>query len=533
MAEEKMNVLYTVDGQVYPSTGYRDALEKLKELSKEYTELKGKKENRNQKNNEEGKVQPSRVYAKGHDLFVKKCLMPFPKKGEKKTVFIKWLDMSTLVDGGNVEDEIHLTVMTPEMLLTDYLFYTYAANWIDQRDDITRIWNEELDNFYKPYYYAFDQYGIKNIDRSLLNTLKEKDGSEYKWFRATICLANEDERNVTVTENMLRGNLCFSASQYEIRDIFMKDIEEVEDEELREQIKKVDYIPDINKINGCVVDVTKTNILNALNGSFDADSYISIYNVGQANCLYIYLKDKGYQQRIFFDVGRPYDKVNGVRNIDLDKKGISASLSNISFCCPHMVILSHWHRDHVLASQTLGMAAYDKKAGCEWIAPVPDEKGKKCYRRLINYLILREMIKFVDQSKVPLSGVIANTGKITLYQGQGKGDLNKSGLILRLYNTLLAGDCTYQYWPVSLINDIDKIENLIVPHHGGGIDVNDVTELNKRTKYKRGRAVICVGENEYGHPLQKHITKLAETFKIVEKTSSWNSGIFKDTMLIV
>lgn len=410
MAEEKISVLYNVEDKAFPSVDYIDAIKKLQELSAEYIHMEKQRKNNRYANRENGYVQLSKIYAKWHNLFVKKCLMPFPKKGEKKTVFIKWLDVSTLTDGGNIEDEIHLAVMTPEMLMTDYLFLAHNTNWIERRSDISKMWSSEIDSLYKPYYYAFDQYDIKNVDNSLQQMLKEKNNKGYKWFQATIRLADREESEINISMKALRGNLCFSASQYEIKNIFIEDIKDDMNIELRKQIEAVDHSP---QITSGVVDVSKNNVLNSLNGSFDTDSFVRIYNVGQANCLYIHLKKWGREQRIFFDVGRPADRVNGIVNKDLSKTGISKSFKCIASCSPKMVILSHWHKDHVQAAQTLGMVAYYKQR-CEWIAPIPNEDAIESYKRLINYLMIRGMIKFIDQRNVFPSGVIANKDQLVI-----------------------------------------------------------------------------------------------------------------------
>ena len=77
-----------------------------------------------------------------------------------------------------------------------------------------------------------------------------------------------------------------------------------------------------------------------------------------------------------------------------------------------------------------------------------------------------------------------------------------------------------------------KIENLIVPHHGGFIDFKDEKELDKRSKNKKGYAYICTGENEYDHPKSDHVKKLQETF-IVEATSDLPSNYYRRDVPIV
>ena len=83
-----------------------------------------------------------------------------------------------------------------------------------------------------------------------------------------------------------------------------------------------------------------------------------------------------------------------------------------------------------------------------------------------------------------INGVLASKDDFTLYQGQGK-DLNASSLILRLKNTLFAGDCMYQYWPNGLHQDIDKIEQMVVPYHGSKLEQNDEAVIRRSKKSNR------------------------------------------------
>ena len=507
MAKEKINVLYTVDDKEFPSKDYMNALEKMKTLSKEYEELKrveGKQDQR------EEKSQLSKIYAKWHTLFKNNCLAPFPKKEEKKTVFIKWLDMSTLVDQGDTEDEIHLTVMTPEMLLTDYLFYAHNDEWGEYRHDVPDSLGKGVYSLYKPYYYAFDQYEIESVDKSLLYELKEKDEFGYKWFQATIWLDSAAE--CSISEGVLRGSLCFSASKYETKDVVMKVAQKVAERKLLDILKSIEDFPDKSKF-----DTNVKPYIDQIMGNIDPKSFVKIYNVGQANCLYVYLYLQGKEKKFFFDVGRPFDtltpkKAPKYSNPDLFEHTVmSDNLLRISSCKPDIIFLSHWHIDHVLGSMLLGRYVYEKSSDCIWIAPLPNNEALGKYRRLIKFLMENKKIKFVDHKNVK-KGVIASKDDVTLYQGKGK-DLNASSLMLRLKNTLLAGDCMYQYWPNDLLHDIDKIEQMVVPHHGSELKLNDEAIIKNTYKINRKKAVICTGENEYPHPDQTHINELSQTLK--------------------
>lgn len=508
MAEEKINVLYTIDDKEFPSTDYMNALEKMKTLYKEYEELKRIEEKQGQR---DVKSQLSKIYAKWHTLFKNNCLAPFPKRKEKKTVFIKWLDMSTLVDQGDAEDEIHLTVMTPEMLLTDYLFYAHNAEWGEYRHDVPDSWGEGMYSLYKPYYYVFDQYEIESVDDSILQKLKEKDASGYKWFQAIIWLDSEAEKN-SISDRMLRGRLCFSASKYEAEAIVMEVAEKVADPDLLKTLKKIDDFPDRSKFN-----TNAAPYISQVMGNIGTNSFVKVYNVGQANCLYVYLCLQGQEKKFFFDVGRPFDTIKPkdstpYPNPDLDKNTVmSKNLIRIGICKPDIIFLSHWHNDHVLGSMSLGRYAYEESSNCTWIAPFPNEYALEMHRRLIKFLMIQDKIRFIDRRAV-INGVVASKGDFTLYQGQGKG-VNDSSLLLRLKNTLLAGDCMYQYWPKNLLQDIDDIEQMVIPHHGSELKPNDEAIINNTVKLSRQTAVICTGENGYTHPNQTHINDLGQILK--------------------
>lgn len=88
MTEEKIQVLHTVGDKVFPSEDYLEALKKMEKLSEEYKESQ-KQEGREQENKESRARKTSIIYADWHKVFKKRCLAPFPKKGDKKTVFVK------------------------------------------------------------------------------------------------------------------------------------------------------------------------------------------------------------------------------------------------------------------------------------------------------------------------------------------------------------------------------------------------------------------------------------------------------------
>ena len=71
----------------------------------------------------------------------------------------------------------------------------------------------------------------------------------------------------------------------------------------------------------------------------------------------------------------------------------------------------------------------------------------------------------------------------------------------------------YQYWPSDLLQDIDDIEQMVIPHHGSELKPNDEAIINNTVKLSRQTAVICTGENRYTHPNQTHINDLKKILK--------------------
>lgn len=524
MNEKRMEKLYTILQNDFSIKEYNEACSQIQELSLKYRNLK----NGENINTKEKVKKPSQIYAKEHRVFVDKCLSPFPKRGEKKHVYIKWVDMSSIIDGGCDETEIHLDVMTPQMLLTDYYFYLNNADWFDGERNINR---RETEIFYKPWYYAFDQNEQTVFNEKIVSELKRKVNDKYEWFEAEIYTERKN------SENEVQGNLSFCASKFEIREIFLEVKGKVQNKDLQDAIDEVDKIPNSSQFSKITTGVSVGFPDNA-----GSNSKAYVYNVGEANCIYIYLKDSsGNNIKVFFDAGKPLEfrKAGKCKNVDLiGKTVVTENIDNLSHFKPNIIIISHWHYDHMMGFLTLGDWAYEvikynRKNNCQWIAPVPDYDICVKYRRLINYLAIRQKISFVDfnTSQTNSGKVWENKNKnVIIYQGNKweAKDLNCSSLMLKIKDTVLAGDCLYQYWPDELKNNINDIQNLVVPHHACELDPTDKGVLNLKTNFSNGKAIICSGYNTYFHPNEEHIKLLEQKFLFVETTGgASNSNKFE------
>lgn len=516
MKIQQIKVLSEQRTDVELKNKYNNMIQELEGLMKEYKERldESQESDRRKVSNESKTLTASEIFSKAYKRFKTHCLAPYQYKNGHGEAFAKLVQIDSLMDGEESSViKIHLALMTPQMLFTDYYFYCRNAYWVEDSDSGAYA---VLDELYKPYYYAFNLYEGTNFDESVLDKLEKRgENGDYGWFN--IKIMSEKGENDT---DALEGKLCFAASKYEIRDVFIKVKEEVDNPDLLKAIEAVDFVPDKKTFSK---DLSKIEFFQ--NTSIGASSEIAVYNVGQANCIYIYLRDgQGLERRIFFDVGRPFEEIEDKNtkicseNTDL-KHGtaISENLNNrIGYCKPHLIILSHWHYDHVHAILSLSRHAYEDTSCCKWLAPMPHDKALNCYKRIINYLIIRDKIVWIDDTYK--GGCAIDQTDVKLYRGNGGGGdgINESSLLLRIKNTLLSGDCMYRFWPDMIQKDINQIETLIVPHHASKLSFEDINVINNISKSSRKIAVICTGQNGYGHPTLNHKASLKTDWRFSE-----------------
>ena len=144
-------------------------------------------------------------YTEAHRKFVSACLAPYKFQRGKKTVIVKHIDTKAVYDEDSGKDIISLAVMTPQMLITDYGFYSRNAYWGDKRNQ-----TQEEDYFYKPFYYEFDIYS--NEDDSHNESFK-KTVANGKWFFAE--LYKDEERYERSNGQDIVGKLCFENGRIE------------------------------------------------------------------------------------------------------------------------------------------------------------------------------------------------------------------------------------------------------------------------------------------------------------------------------
>lgn len=263
-----------------------------------------------------------------------------------------------------------------------------------------------------------------------------------------------------------------------------------------------------------------------------------VYYVGQANATCIAAATphpKGGQSLrnpgIYFDLGRPIGYIAGKMTED-DKKEVDENLALIGGMDLDMIVVSHWHQDHydgAIRLLSMGKSPFDPTF---WILPNADFPNGAL--SLIIYLLVnkRPMI-CADANSLPLGN-----GVISLYAGSGK-TINDSGVLLKVKDTVFAGDCDYGYWPKSLLSGCGSLKNLIVPHHGSakyaisGLKKALGGSSSPKCAYISVGKTLANGNKPYGsryhsgHPSADHIADLqslgfnVECTKDLPATANW------------
>ena len=472
-----------------------------------------------------------------HKLFVKECLRPndYEEGHGDVFAFIQSSDCGYEKKEGSDSTEYHISLMTPAMACTDYIYHNPPEEkpW----------WYEH----YRPYYYYLtldipsydtdwnDIYGDPKkgmlVEAQIYEPGKETEGGKF-W----------------------QGRLSFGGSDSYTRDISIRFKKQKDkDDKLDKEEKKGVVIKLLHQYFACLKNAKTTKLKDFLDATIpnDVKAYnVKVLNVGQANCIHI-KTDKNLS--FLFDVGVPSnwknkDKDNKERNSnsDYNPNGIGSSIGIIKKYKPDFVMISHLHYDHLLGFIHL----CDEAIKCHWIMPVPEEifvplieedkaeseenpeaepeeKPKEENKNGVNDITVVRFILYVlnNQKLILVRGgygrrLYANKnycdfevfrGKKTLKKND-EIDLNSGSLMLRIRNALFSADCMYKDWPTALKRKrlLNKIDWLVAPHHGAfpSDETNDNIEVMKRLKGKKRSAIVCVGHNSYGHPVNAHFDNL-------------------------
>lgn len=165
------------------------------------------------------------------------------------------------------------------------------------------------------------------------------------------------------------------------------------------------------------------------------------------------------------------------------------------------VVLTHYHADHANGVITLLSRIPTDQL---WLPDIEDEFGVR--DRLITFAGQNGIeIRFITK----LTEMPMGEADLTVLPPIGKGDMNEQGLTILCsagdFDTLITGDMAGST-EKQLIGsyDLPDIELLVVSHHGSkhSSDKDFLKAVRPET------AVICVGDNSYGHPTEEAIRRL-------------------------
>lgn len=462
-----------------------------------------------------------------HELFVKYCLAPKGYITDNGEVFASVIGTEKV----NEKNYVNISVITPSMAFIDSLYFSSDNDEERNYDNARNIDNNNIDSYllnnkfwtkeYRPYYYEFTSVlSDEELKLFFKQIGKLKKESNYKkedcfWFKAKLVKESQN-----ISGNYF-GILNFGGSESFSEGLVFTSLETVDDatSKLLDSIYNISFSPN------------EPDCINFLNQYFNSFSQfrVKVYNVGQANCIYI--EDKNSTKHFFFDIGRPLDsyQVNkhSIKNADLEPNtDVSKNLISIHSLKHDLIIVSHWHTDHFASFKDLNN---NHGLKCAWILPKIDVKYDiKSASRLLKYLVKNHAKVYYLNSK----GKIYDNNGIQLLTSTSKSrsDPNVRSLMLRIKDTLFSADSLYEFWPDDLTKNLSDIKHLVVPHHCSKKNKNirgiqkSQNVINSFSKAPGKKAYISVGFNTYGHPDGSHKTALNNAGFAIKETSSTTDG---------
>ena len=396
-----------------------------------------------------------------------------------------------------------ISILSTEMINYDKAFFSGAKELPDGLDR----------KIYHPYFceLLIDE----KISKEQQEKLKLFVG---RWCKLKLAFGK------AIDESAIKGNLVFCASPIERKWCsfifsyvlkYSNEVPGVIDKEIKECENFEEYIDRINKrrrtfhqynILPCIKNIEK------ISGK--------VYNVGEGN--FISLKVNNTTE-LLFDVGEskfPRDKLG-------ENKYIRENEDEIITLKPQYIIISHWDIDHILGVYKFNDSGdYSFYRDSRWIAPDITVLGTEVSlsaKRLCAYLFHENSLTLINNP----NGCFCTIGDgessfIKLWQGDCEKNpgskANNIGLIIevkihtkennkeKFQKLLFSGDCSYWHMNNTIFNE--KYDFLVTAHHGAESAVRKDFAFKAPNAAKGGRAVICVGCNNDGHPHIEHLTEL-------------------------
>lgn len=335
-----------------------------------------------------------------------------------------------------------------------------------------------IDTLYKPYYCEAVIELNEEEDREKRRIIEVGLNGEWNSIR------EYDEP----TNNSFPIEIHFSASPFVLKKIYAEWYEALEENDKKE-VESV-----LDKFEGKDLNYSdQPDGKEAFDKLFQnvTESKLHVLRVGQASANYCFTTNTT-THNYYFDVGLPIDgnmlKGDGLKFLEDEiVKGYFEKAK------PEVVILSHWHTDHVKGAFTM-----KDVADMVWLAPVfkvSRGANPESVNRLGSYIYSKKKLARIQAGQNP----IYTCGVFALYYGIGSR-LNDKGFMLQLNSTLLPGDCQFNFWPQGFAANKSQYTNLVFPHHGAEMeDINNRIDCLKNSCDTK--VIIPTGYNSsYGHP---------------------------------
>lgn len=433
-----------------------------------------------------------------------------------------WIQVNEIYPTNDNQNTEHSSNFLRVSLLTQYM--------LDYDKNMFQLLSAENEDHviaretFRPYFLHF-LIDISKIDKKERIFISKSEHLG-QWFKGAF-LPNEAIIHDKIDGYLMKGFLESSASpiHYEKGCLIINDT----------SLGSAD-LDNINSIYEAYKITTQddTTVNNELNDIF-RDTIFSearVYNVGNANCIYIKGSCGNQPKNLLYDIGYnipPYG-CKLYKTPYIKARRAILQISNHIDC----IVLSHWDLDHILGCAYAPKHLFLHK----WIAPnfLTKEEYSVSARRLAVYLNVIGSLMLVERKPTSLrtdafARITTGTSSISFWMGINPSPrkvsvrndehwitpVNREGIIIEVINyqggnyinSLLLGDVPYSSIPngVNLIKGT-SIDYLVVPHHGGYMDYH---ELDSSTISSNAHAIISAS-GIGSHPHTTHTKALDKKF---------------------